>query len=153
MPIWSKLFFWARCNNAKCSFWVKCSLKQSVRQPSAYCEFFRTVDIYKGVSFSNKYQKITERINHCLSTHTCYKVMINIFCVRSRTSIGLTTCQLIEKRLQVLKMMMKNVASWNNLALNPFWYFVIFKRKRRLCKNTTRSRFAMKFHCAMIELD
>ena len=34
MPIWSKLFFWARCNNAKCSFWVKCSLKQSVRQPS-----------------------------------------------------------------------------------------------------------------------
>ena len=48
---------------------------------------------------------------YLVSTHTCYKVMINIFCVRGRTSIGLTTCQLIEKKLQVLKMMMKNVAS------------------------------------------
>ena len=92
--------------------------------------------------------------------------MINIFCVRGRTSIGLTTCQLIEKRLQVLKIMMKNVASWNNLALNPFWYFVIFKRKKKdcakiqqevglpwsmykvsLCYDWTRLEFYVYFRC------
>ena len=42
--------------------------------------------------------------------------------------------------------MMKSVASWNNLAINPFWYFVVtFKSMRRLWKNTTRIRFAMKY--------
>ena len=33
-PIWSKLFFWAKVNNAKGSQTVKCSGKQSVPQPS-----------------------------------------------------------------------------------------------------------------------
>jgi hypothetical protein len=32
-PIWSKLFFWAKVNNAKGSQTVKCSGKQSVPQP------------------------------------------------------------------------------------------------------------------------
>ena len=33
-PIWSKLFFWAKVNNAKCSQKVKCVLMQSVHQPA-----------------------------------------------------------------------------------------------------------------------
>jgi hypothetical protein len=48
--------------------------------------------------------------------------------------------------------MMKSVASWNNLTLNPCWYFVTFKRMRRLWKNTTRIRLAMKYSLISMQI-
>ena len=90
-PIWSKLFFWAKVNNANCSRGIKCSGKLSVPQPLDSYSYYENMS-FVGFIWSFLYLLKVANLNFIRFAKTLVGVP------RGQRSLLLTQFECMEQR-------------------------------------------------------